>query len=389
MAEVILKHVDKIYEGGAKVVDDFNLSIRDGEFIVLVGPSGCGKSTTLRMIAGLEDISGGTIQIGDRVVNDVSPKDRDIAMVFQSYALYPHMTVFENMAFALKLRKFDRAEIERKVMRAAEILGIVPLLNRKPKALSGGQRQRVALGRAIVRDPQCFLFDEPLSNLDAKLRVEMRTEIRELHDNLKATTVYVTHDQEEAMTLGDRVVVMKDGIVQQIGAASDIYHYPNNRFVAGFLGSPSMNFFTGKLTEQGDRLYFIEGTGRLRVPDAALGALRAHSGAEVVLGIRPELLDIEASRGTEDLAAQDPAAEDPAAEGEECSLSMKVSQVQMLGDCLHVFLSTDRHARVVASVDGYCQVKAKETRRIRFDMSRALFFSADEAGARLNGPGLG
>jgi multiple sugar transport system ATP-binding protein len=237
MAEVILKNVDKVYEGAAKVVDNFNLHIQDGEFIVLVGPSGCGKSTTLRMIAGLEDITSGTIQIGQRVVNDVSPKDRDIAMVFQSYALYPHMTVFENMAFALKLRKVSKAEIEKKVRRAADILGIVPLLERKPKALSGGQRQRVAVGRAIVRDPQCFLFDEPLSNLDAKLRVEMRTEIREIHDSLKSTTVYVTHDQEEAMTLGDRVVVMKDGVAQQIGSAADIYHSPANRFVAGFLAA--------------------------------------------------------------------------------------------------------------------------------------------------------
>src|SRR3954463_6192027 len=267
MAEVILKHVHKVYEGNVKVVDDLNLHIQDGEFIVLVGPSGCGKSTTLRMIAGLEDISGGTIEIGNRVVNDVSPKDRDIAMVFQSYALYPHMTVFENMGFALKLRKVSKTEIEKKVRRAADILGIVPLLERKPKALSGGQRQRVALGRAIVRDPQCFLFDEPLSNLDAKLRVEMRTEIREIHDTLESTTVYVTHDQEEAMTLGDRVVVMKDGIAQQIGSARDIYHRPQNRFVAGFLGSPSMNFLTGRLLQDDGSVYFDEGSGRLRVPE--------------------------------------------------------------------------------------------------------------------------
>ncbi len=370
MAEVILKNVDKVYEGGAKVVDDFNLHIQDGEFIVLVGPSGCGKSTTLRMIAGLEDITGGTIEIGQRVVNDVSPKDRDIAMVFQSYALYPHMTVFENMAFALKLRKMNKAEIEKKVSRAAEILGITALLGRKPKALSGGQRQRVALGRAIVRDPQCFLFDEPLSNLDAKLRVEMRTEIRELHETLKSTTVYVTHDQEEAMTLGDRVVVMKDGITQQIGAASEIYHNPCNRFVASFLGSPSMNFFEGQLVKEGGALYFDEGTGKLAVPVEASAQLEEWAGREVVLGVRPELLSDKRSAPF-------------ATEGN--SLTMKVNQVQMLGDCLHVFLSTEKHARIVASVDGYSEIKAKQTVPIFVDMSRALFFSPGDDGVRLTG----
>jgi len=371
MAEVILKHVDKVYEGNLKVVDDFNLHIQDGEFIVLVGPSGCGKSTTLRMIAGLEEITSGTVQIGGRVVNDVSPKDRDIAMVFQSYALYPHMTVFENMAFALKLRKLQKAEIEKKVRRAADILGIVPLLGRKPKALSGGQRQRVAVGRAIVRDPQCFLFDEPLSNLDAKLRVEMRAEIRELHDNLHSTTVYVTHDQEEAMTLGDRVVVMKDGIAQQIGSAADIYHNPANRFVAGFLGSPSMNFLEGRLVKEGDRMYFDEGSGKLAVPAETAQRLDSHVGREVVLGVRPELLSY---------------AQHARSEANGNSLQMMVRQVQMLGDCLHVYLATDKHKSVVASVDGYAQIRAKESVPIYFDMTRALFFAADAAGARLSGP---
>jgi multiple sugar transport system ATP-binding protein len=373
MAEVILTHVDKVYEGGTKVVDDFNLNIRDGEFIVLVGPSGCGKSTTLRMIAGLEEITGGTIEIGKRVVNDVAPKDRDIAMVFQSYALYPHMTVFENMAFALKLRRASKEETEKKVRRAAEILGITHLLGRKPKALSGGQRQRVALGRAIVRDPQCFLFDEPLSNLDAKLRVEMRTEIRALHETLKSTTVYVTHDQEEAMTLGDRVVVMKDGVVQQIGAASDIYHHPDNRFVAGFLGSPSMNFFEGTLVEDGESLYFDEGTGKLPVPDAAASQLTGRVGHPVVLGMRPELLSDRQSAQFETNGN---------------SLEMNVKQVQMLGDKLHVFLSTPGHDRVVASVDGYSPIKSKETVPIFFDMTRAVFFSPGDSGERLTGPGL-
>ena len=375
MAGVILKDVVKIYDNGVRVVDRFNMDIKDREFVVLVGPSGCGKSTTLRMIAGLEEITSGTVQIGQRVVNDVSPKDRDIAMVFQSYALYPHMTVFENMAFALKLRKLAKAEIEKKVRRAADILGIVPLLQRKPKALSGGQRQRVAVGRAIVRDPQCFLFDEPLSNLDAKLRVEMRAEIRELHDNLHSTTVYVTHDQEEAMTLGDRVVVMKDGIAQQIGSAADIYHNPANRFVAGFLGSPSMNFLQGRLVKEGERMYFDEGSGKLPVPAETAQRLDSHVGREVVLGVRPELLSHAQHARSEGNSK---------ANGD--SLQMVVRQVQMLGDCLHVYLATDKHKTVVASLDGYAQIRAKETLPIYFDMTRSLFFAADAGGARLSGP---
>ncbi len=252
MATVDLEHVHKTYEGGFEAVRDFNLAIKEREFIVLVGPSGCGKSTTLRMIAGLEEITSGKISIGGKLMNKVPPKDRDIAMVFQSYALYPHMTVFENMAFALKLRKLPKATIAEKVRRAADVLGIGSELGKRPKQLSGGQRQRVALGRAIVREPQCFLFDEPLSNLDAKLRVEMRAEIKRLHLALGSTTVYVTHDQEEAITLGDRVVVMKDGIVQQCASALDIYHRPANRFVAGFLGTPPMNFFDGRLVDEAD-----------------------------------------------------------------------------------------------------------------------------------------
>src|SRR6476659_8735653 len=317
MATVDLEHVHKTYEGGFEAVRDFNLAIKEREFIVLVGPSGCGKSTTLRMIAGLEEITSGTISIGGKVMNKVPPKDRDIAMVFQSYALYPHMTVFENMAFALKLRKLPTQAIADKVRRAADVLGIGGELAKRPKQLSGGQRQRVALGRAIVREPQCFLFDEPLSNLEAKLRVEMRTEIRALHEALKATTVYVTHDQEEAMTLGDRVVVMRDGIVQQIGAASEIYHLPDNRFVAGFLGSPAMNFLEGALVKEGDQLYFDEGTGKLPVPPEAAAQLESWAGKAVVLGVRPELLSDGKSA--------------PFAKNGN-SLTMHVTQVQMLGD---------------------------------------------------------
>ena len=289
MAEVVLEHVYKIYPGDVTAVHDATLTIKDQEFVVLVGPSGCGKSTTLRMVAGLEDISKGTIKIDGRVVNDVPPKDRDIAMVFQNYALYPHMSVYDNMAFGLKLRKYPRAEIHRRVTEAAEILGITQYLERKPKALSGGQRQRVAVGRAIVRKPKAFLFDEPLSNLDAKMRVQMRSEISKLHATLKSTMIYVTHDQIEAMTMGDRIVVMKDGWVQQMDTPLDIYHKPVNQFVAGFIGSPPMNFFQGKVEKgQGGGLVFDEGSFKLPVPKAMESALKPYAGKDVTLGIRPE-----------------------------------------------------------------------------------------------------
>ncbi len=271
MAEVILEKVGKVFPGDIEAVKDFSLDILDGEFVVLVGPSGCGKSTTLRMIAGLEEITEGTIRIEDRIINDVPPKDRDIAMVFQNYALYPHMTVYKNMAFALKLRKFPRKQIDERVRETAGILGIEELLNRRPKALSGGQRQRVALGRAIVRNPKAFLFDEPLSNLDAKLRVEMRAELKRLHHQLGTTTIYVTHDQEEAMTLGDRIVVMKDGVIQQVGVPLEVYNRPVNRFVAGFVGTPPMNFLDGRLLSEGGDIFFDGGECRIRLPDDFAG----------------------------------------------------------------------------------------------------------------------
>ena len=290
MARVVLENVEKTYPGGFEAVKKFNLDIADREFLVLVGPSGCGKSTTLRCVAGLEDVTHGTIRIGERVVNDLPPKDRDIAMVFQNYALYPHMTVFENMAFGLKFRNIARRDIREKVQRAARILGIEGLLDRKPRTLSGGQRQRVAVGRAIVRDPKCFLFDEPLSNLDAKLRIEMRTEIKRLHADLKSTTIYVTHDQEEAMTLGDRVVVMKEGAIQQCGAPLEVYHRPANRFVAGFVGMPPMNFFEGSISEEGGILWFDEGTGRIALPQWAYEAMRSKIGVPVVMGVRPQAI---------------------------------------------------------------------------------------------------
>ena len=290
MATVSLKGVKKIYDNKVTAVHDFNLDIADKEFIVLVGPSGCGKSTTLRMIAGLEDISEGDLFIAGKRMNDVEPKDRDIAMVFQSYALYPHMTVYENMAFALKLRKMPANEIDKKVKEAAAILDITQYLDRKPKALSGGQRQRVAIGRAIVRDPQVFLMDEPLSNLDAKLRNQMRAEIIKLRQRINTTFIYVTHDQTEAMTLGDRIVIMKDGFIQQIGTPQEVFNHPANLFVAGFIGTPQMNFFDAVLTRTGDK-YTVTAYGTVFEPDeekqAALLANNAQSGA-VTLGVRPE-----------------------------------------------------------------------------------------------------
>ncbi|MGL5295468.1 MAG: ABC transporter ATP-binding protein [Culicoidibacterales bacterium] len=291
MATMQLKSIYKIYDNGFEAVKDFNIDIEHGEFIVFVGPSGCGKSTTLRMIAGLEDISKGEFFIDERLVNDVQPKDRDIAMVFQSYALYPHMSVYDNMAFGLKLRKVDKAEIDKKVTEAAKMLGLDHLLDRKPKALSGGQRQRVALGRAVVRHPKVFLMDEPLSNLDAKLRGHMRAEIIKLHKNVGATTIYVTHDQTEAMTMADRIVVMKDGIVQQIDTPKDIYDMPENLFVAGFIGSPTMNFIHGKI--QNER--FVVGNQSFAIPGGKYAPLKkgGYEGKEVTLGIRPEGIGAE------------------------------------------------------------------------------------------------
>lgn len=285
MAGISFKHVVKTYDNGVTVVPDLNLEIRDKEFVVLVGPSGCGKSTTLRMIAGLESITEGELYIGDRLVNDVSPKNRDIAMVFQSYALYPHMTVYKNMAFALELRKESKEEIDRKVREAAKILELEPYLDRKPKALSGGQRQRVALGRAMVRDPKVFLLDEPLSNLDAKLRTEMRTQISALHKRLATTFVYVTHDQTEAMTMGDRICVMKDGIIQQFDTPQNLYNYPCNMFVAGFIGSPQMNFIPVTVHKDASGQILAFGDNQIHVNRPELAD---YIGKEVIMGIRPE-----------------------------------------------------------------------------------------------------
>lgn len=328
MAQVLIRDVVKVYPGNVTAVKGINLDINDGEFMVLVGPSGCGKSTTLRMTAGLEEITDGTISIGDRVVNDVAPKDRDIAMVFQNYALYPHMTVYKNMAFGLKLRKFPKAEIDKRVRDAAEILGITELLDRKPKALSGGQRQRVALGRAIVRDPSVFLFDEPLSNLDAKLRVETRAEIKRLHKRLTTTTIYVTHDQEEAMTLGDRVCVMSEGLIQQCDTPITVYDRPVNRFVAAFLGTPPMNFFDGQLVGKDGGTWFQSNHGvniELTGHHAELAAGKV--GSEVVMGLRPEGMFLTPNEF---------------AKNENQTLSMTVDVTEPLGNTMDVFLSNGK-----------------------------------------------
>ncbi len=295
MASLSLKHITKRYQGGVTAVSDFNLEIKDKEFIILVGPSGCGKSTTLRMIAGLEEISDGELYIGDKLVNDVAPKDRDIAMVFQNYALYPHMTVFENMAFGLKLRKVRKEEIKRRVEEAARILDIEAYLERRPKALSGGQKQRVALGRAIVREPKVFLLDEPLSNLDAKLRASMRTELTKLHQRLQTTFVYVTHDQVEAMTMATRIVVMKDGLIQQVDTPQNLYDKPTNVFVAGFIGTPQMNFISGSIEKKGEDLYFNFSKYSIKLSEekSKSPALQEYIGKEVIGGLRPELVHDE------------------------------------------------------------------------------------------------
>jgi multiple sugar transport system ATP-binding protein len=378
MAEVVLNDVSKVYPGGVQAVANFDLAIRDGEFVVLVGPSGCGKSTTLRMVAGLEEISGGTIRIGDRIVNDVHPKDRDIAMVFQNYALYPHMSVEKNMAFGLKLRKVARNEIDRRVREAAEVLGIDELLKRRPKALSGGQRQRVALGRAIVREPAAFLFDEPLSNLDAKLRVETRAELKRLHKRLATTTIYVTHDQEEAMTLGDRIVVMNKGLVQQVAPPLEVYRTPVNRFVAGFVGTPPMNFLTGTLERHGEEIRFVEGpsgtdgeAASITLPGWSHGNVMSHLGRKVVLGVRPEAMSQE-RRGNYDRPGN--------------RLPVIVRVIEPLGDTMDLVCQTERHRHIVARVPARADTEADSKIDLFIDTERLHLFEEGEDSINLMHP---
>jgi multiple sugar transport system ATP-binding protein len=357
MANVSIREVHKRYDD-FHAVKGVSLDIRDQEFLVLVGPSGCGKTTTLRMVAGLESITEGQILIGDTVVNELPPMDRDIAMVFQNYALYPHMSVYDNMAFGLKMRKFQKPEIKKRVEQAADILGISDHLKRKPRQLSGGQRQRVALGRAIVRNPQVFLFDEPLSNLDAKLRVQMRVEIKKLHQRLATTSIYVTHDQVEAMTLGDRVVVMKDGLIQQVGEPLELYNHPANKYVAGFIGSPAMNFADVKITSAGDRLVAENGAMRIAVPDAMRQRLAPHAGKPATLGIRPE--DLRMANGS-----------DPA----ETTFEAIVEVAEQLGSEVILDLSAG-DSTMVASVEPTVKVKPQEKIRLAVNPAGLRFFDA-------------
>lgn len=361
MAKVTLKDVTKVYDNNIVAVNSVNIEIQDKEFMVLVGPSGCGKSTTLRMIAGLEELTSGEIRIDDVLVNDVPPKDRDIAMVFQNYALYPHMTVYENMAFGLKLRKYPKEEIKQRVMEAANILGIQDLLNRRPKELSGGQRQRVAVGRAIVRKPKVFLFDEPLSNLDAKLRVQMRAEISKLHTRLQATMIYVTHDQLEAMTMGNRIVVMKDGYVQQIADPITLYNRPVNKFVAGFIGTPSMNFMEGTLVRKRTGIYFNEENFEVRIPDNIASKLEHYVGREVILGIRPE--DI--------FDKMDTASPSP-----DSTVTATVEVVEPLGSEVLLYLTTGK-SPFVARISGNEQVDVNQDIQLVFNMQKAHLFDRE------------
>ncbi|HSK67643.1 MAG TPA: sn-glycerol-3-phosphate ABC transporter ATP-binding protein UgpC [Candidatus Limnocylindria bacterium] len=372
MASVTLKNIYKVYPGSVTAVSDFTLDIQDKEFIVLVGPSGCGKSTTLRMVAGLEEISDGELYIGDKLVNDVAPKDRDIAMVFQNYALYPHMTVYDNMAFGLKLRKTPKDEIKRRVEAAAHILDIEYLLNRKPKALSGGQRQRVALGRAIVREPKVFLMDEPLSNLDAKLRVAMRTEITKLHQRLQTTFIYVTHDQTEAMTMGSRICIMKDGFIQQVDTPQNNYDYPNNKFVAGFIGSPQMNMFNVTLRSEGGQVFAHFGDNKILVPPEKLRKFKDedHIGKEVIMGIRPENI----SDNPERVAAH-----------KDAQFKVHVEVTELMGSETYLYLSTTgKDDNVIARVDPRTKTAMGDDTVVVMDTSRLHFFDKDTEETLLN-----
>ncbi len=362
MARVVLRSLNKKYDEVHAVID-VNLEIHDQEFVVLVGPSGCGKTTTLRMVAGLETITSGNISIDEKVVNELPPMDRDIAMVFQNYALYPHMSVHDNMAFGLKMRKFDKPEIARRVREAAEILGIQELLKRKPRQLSGGQRQRVALGRAIVRHPQVFLFDEPLSNLDAKLRVQMRVELKKLHDRLGTTAIYVTHDQVEAMTLGDRVVVMRDGRVQQVGDPMDLYNSPANRFVAGFIGSPAMNFAGVRITAQNGSFWAENDGIRIKVPQPIAQRLGAYAGKEVTFGVRPEDMHIAGDGDPQDL-----------------SFDAAVEVVERLGSEILLDVAVGS-AAMVASVEPTATAKVHEKLRLAVNPERLHFFDNETEAA--------
>lgn len=358
MASITLKNVVKTYDNGVTVIPGIDLEIKDKEFIILVGPSGCGKSTTLRMIAGLEEVTSGELYIGENLVNDVPPKDRDIAMVFQSYALYPHMTVYKNMAFALTLRKVPKDEIDRKVREAAKILDIEDYLNRKPKALSGGQRQRVALGRAMVRQPAVFLLDEPLSNLDAKLRTEMRSQIARLHNELQTTFVYVTHDQTEAMTMADRIVVMKDGIINQVDTPENLYDHPCNMFVAGFIGTPQMNFINSEIVDIQGKLHCSFGSNNILLPERMQQTLKDYVGKEVVLGIRPENFHCENHKMNRD---------------ESNAVTLTAELAEMMGSEIFIYSSIDDQ-KIIAKVPSGEKVKTGDNVRLYLDPNASHIF---------------
>ncbi|MFH0913327.1 MAG: sn-glycerol-3-phosphate ABC transporter ATP-binding protein UgpC [Candidatus Omnitrophota bacterium] len=358
MAQVSLKNVSKVFSNGIKVVSNIDLEVENKEFMVLVGPSGCGKSTTLRMIAGLEETSEGQIYIGDKLVNDIPAKDRDIAMVFQNYAIYPHFSVFDNMAFGLKLRGYPKKEILRRVSEGADILGIKHLLSRKPRELSGGERQRVAVGRAIVRKPAVFLFDEPLSNLDAKLRVQMRTEIHKLHIRLQSTIIYVTHDQVEAMTMGDRIAIMQDGVLQQVADPMTVYDRPKNKFIAGFIGSPPMSFMQGKIIKKNGRMYFDEGKVTVKIVDEMSTKLSSYVGQEIIFGIR-----------SEDIYDKLFVSEAPP----ENIVRVNCEVVELMGSEVYLYLNTGRHS-LIARAGAHNRPQINQNMDVVFDMSKAHFF---------------
>ena len=364
MARLSLKNINKIYPGNVKAVKDFNLEVDDQEFIVLVGPSGCGKSTTLRMVAGLESITSGELYIDGELMNKDAPKKRDIAMVFQNYALYPHMNVYKNMSFGLKLRRVPKSEIDKRVHEAAEILGISDLLKRKPGELSGGQRQRVALGRAIVREPKVFLMDEPLSNLDAKLRVQMRAEITKLHKRLKTTFMYVTHDQTEAMTMGTRIVVMNDGVVQQVDTPQNLFDRPANLFVATFIGTPQMNTVKARLTPRDGKMYAVFGENALRIPDLTVKKLKSdiYIGKDIYLGVRPENLNDDA-----EFVAENPG----------CAFEADVEMTELMGSETYLYLSVNGvEGNMVARVDPRSRTAAGQRVKIAADPARLYMFDA-------------
>ena len=370
MASLTFKHVYKKYPGGVTAVSDFTLEVKDKEFLVLVGPSGCGKTTTLRMIAGLEEITEGELFIGDKLVNDIAPKDRDIAMVFQNYALYPHMTVFDNMAFGLKLRKVPKEEIKRRVEEAARILDITHLLDRRPKALSGGQKQRVALGRAIVREPKVFLLDEPLSNHDAKLRAQMRTELTKIHQKVGTTFIYVTHDQIEAMTMATRIVVMKDGLIQQVDTPQNLYDMPANLFVAGFIGTPQMNFIRSRLEANGDDVYLVFANNKLKLPPekASNPAIKDYIGKEVIAGLRPECIHDEPMY---------------LSSWADAVVTAYVDVTELMGAETYLYLLVEDQ-EITARVSARSTARSGDTIKVALDLSRLHLFDKDTTKAILH-----